>query len=292
MSAHTIDAHISRALGRAFRRTQSRPIGGGDINRAFHVEDDHIGFFVKTNRPNRLPMFEAEADALRALRQCRPLRVPQPICHGSDGECAYLVLEYVALQPLDANGQHQLGEALTSLHAITASKHGFTRDNTIGTTPQPNTWQANWTEFWRRQRLGHQFALARERGDTALNRIGRALLERIDTLLAGHEPRPSLLHGDLWAGNAAADPLGRPVIFDPASYYGDRETDLAMMELFSGFGPALEAYRAAWPPDAGYEAVRRDLYQLYHLLNHFNLFGGGYGARARQVAESLLARAG
>ncbi len=290
MTAETIDTHIGRALGRPFQRTRSHPLAGGDINHAAHVSDGRAGFFIKTNRPWRLTMFEAEAEGLLALRRCSDLRVPEPVCWGADDDCAYLVLEYIALRPLDDDTQKRLGEGLAALHAITAPRHGFDRDNTIGTTPQPNGWETSWTEFWRRRRLGPQLDRARGRGDDALNRAGAGLLSRLDDLLAGHDPLPSLLHGDLWAGNAAADEHGQPVIFDPASYYGDRETDLAMMALFGGFPIALDAYRAAWPVEAGQAELRRDLYQLYHLLNHFNLFGGGYGSRARQVAQSLLAR--
>lgn len=290
MTMDAIDTHIGRVLGRPFRRQRSRPLGGGDINRAAYVADERAAFFVKTNRRERLPMFEAEAAALQALRRCAALRVPEPVCWGEDGECAYLVLEYIALRPLDQAGQRGLGDGLAALHHITAPRHGFACDNTIGTTSQPNRWHTRWADFWRHQRLAHQFQLARRRGDRALARAGEALLGRLDDLLAGHAPEPSLLHGDLWAGNAAGDERGRPVIFDPASYYGDRETDLAMMELFGGFSAALAAYRAAWPVDAGYTDRRRGLYQLYHLLNHFNLFGGGYGARAREVARALLAQ--
>lgn len=292
MSADDIDTAIAQATGRPFRRRRAAPVGGGDINRTMRLEGDESSFFVKLNRAGELAMFEAEAKALTELRRCASLHVPEPVCWGSDGEHAYLVLEYVDLHPLAGASQRRLGEGMAELHGITASRFGWDADNTIGTTPQPNGWHARWVGFWRDCRLGHQLALARARGDRALNHAGDDLLAHLDTLLADHRPVPSLLHGDLWAGNAAADDQGHPVIFDPASFYGDRETDLAMMELFGGFGAALEAYRAAWPVDRGYEVVRRDLYQLYHLLNHFNLFGGGYGRRARQVAERLVARAG
>jgi fructosamine-3-kinase len=181
-----------------------------------------------------------------------------------------------------------LGQQLAHLHRASAARFGWHRDNTIGATPQPNPWTESWIEFWRTQRLAFQLQLAARNGHTGgLQRRGEQLLVRLDALLA-HDPARSLLHGDLWGGNAAATAAGEPVLFDPACYYGDRETDLAMTELFGGFAPAFYSeYRAAWPLDAGYGA-RRDLYNLYHVLNHLNLFGGGYRAQAEGMIERLL----
>lgn len=292
MSCAHIDTAIAHATGQPFQRRRAVPVGGGDINRALRLEGGRTSYFVKLNGNDRLAMFEAEAKALAELRRCTALRVPEAVCWGSDGEHAYLVLEYINLHSLDTAGQRRLGEGMAALHSITASRFGWHTGNTIGTTSQPNDWHGRWVDFWHDCRLAHQFALARTRGEPALERAGDRLLACLDALLADHRPAPSLLHGDLWAGNGATDERGQPVVFDPASYYGDRETDLAMMELFGGFGGALNAYRAAWPVDHGYEAVRRDLYQLYHVLNHFNLFGGGYGRRATQLAQALAAQAG
>ena len=181
-----------------------------------------------------------------------------------------------------------LGQRLAGLHRSSAERFGWHRDNTIGATPQSNRWTASWIEFWRTQRLGFQLELAARNGyGGSLQRRGEQLLAQLDALLA-HDPAPSLLHGDLWGGNAAATPAGEPVLFDPACYYGDREADLAMTELFGGFAPAFySAYRDTWQVDAGY-AVRRDLYNLYHVLNHLNLFGGGYRAQAEGMIERLL----
>lgn len=173
------------------------------------------------------------------------------------------------------------------------SQFGFLQDNFIGTTPQPNGWKDNWVDFWREQRLGFQLQLAARNGHGGrLKTLGEKLLDVLPVFFAGYEPQPSLLHGDLWGGNHAFLADGTPVIFDPAPYYGDRECDLAMMELFGGYpADSYAAYRAVYPLDAGY-ATRRDLYNLYHILNHANLFGDGYAKQAEQMMLRLLAEAG
>ena len=176
------------------------------------------------------------------------------------------------------------------MHRTTRAEFGWVRDNTIGATPQPNTPDPDWVRFWARQRLGFQLALAARNGHGgALQRLGETLLGRLPDLL-DHAPAPSLLHGDLWGGNLGYMRDGEPVIYDPAVYYGDREADLAMTELFGGFGGDFyAAYREAWPLDPGY-ASRRDLYNLYHVLNHLNLFGGGYLGQALNLLGRLLAQ--
>jgi len=179
---------------------------------------------------------------------------------------------------------------LAQLHRISVPQFGWTRENWIGTTPQANAWTDGWVDFWREQRLGLQLRLAADNGyGGALQRDGEILLENLPAFFADYHPVPSLLHGDLWGGNHAYLRDGTPVIFDPAVYFGDRECDLAMSELFGGFAPAFHAaYREAWPLDAGYSA-RKTLYNLYHILNHANLFGGGYAAQAARMTAQLLA---
>jgi fructosamine-3-kinase len=214
--------------------------------------------------------------------------VPQVICHGIAAEQAYLVLEYLPLRP--HGDAAQLGRQLAQQHRVGAARFGGARDNWIGATPQPNAWMDDWVEFWRARRLGFQLKLAAQNGHGgALQRDGEALMARLDGFFTGYRPAPSLLHGDLWGGNHGFLADGSPVIFDPAVYFGDRECDLAMSELFGGFAPPFyAAYREAWPLDAGY-AVRRTLYNLYHILNHANLFGGGYAAQAQRMLAQLLA---
>ena len=173
---------------------------------------------------------------------------------------------------------------------MTAPRFGWHRDNTIGATPQSNAWTDDWARFFAERRLGYQLDLALEQGHSGqLIERGRRLCAPLDALLLDHRPVPSLLHGDLWGGNWAADESGQPVVFDPAIYFGDREADLAMTRLFGGFGRAFyDAYQSAWPLEAGAD-LRFDLYNLYHVLNHLNLFGGGYRGQAETLIEQLLA---
>jgi protein-ribulosamine 3-kinase len=266
-------------------------VGGGSINRAARLSSDAGPLFLKTNRADRLEMFAAEAEGLSELAAADAVRVPGVHGWGVEGGRSWLLLEYLELSSPDATCRRRLGERLAALHRHTAARHGWHRDNTIGSTPQPNSPDDDWVRFLADRRLRFQLDLAIENGyGSALSRDGERLLDALPAFFADYRPEPSLLHGDLWGGNFAACE-GEPVIFDPAVYYGDRETDLAMTELFGGFGGEFyAAYEEAWPLDAGYP-VRRDLYQLYHVLNHLNLFGGGYLGRARSLVGRLLAAA-
>lgn len=263
-------------------------LGGTPLNATWRLDVGLDRFFVKTNTAARLPMLQAEADGLRELAQAAAIRVPAPAACGAAGGVGFLALEWLTLS---AGGRDAaLGAGLARLHRTTARAHGWRRDNTIGTTPQDNAWTGDWATFFRDRRIAPQLALAARHGHGGrLQRDGERLLAAIPALLAGHAPVPSLLHGDLWPGNAARLASGEPVIFDPAVYFGDRETDLAMTELFAGFGADFHAaYAEIWPLAQGY-ATRRTLYNLYHVLNHLNLFGGGYRAQADAMIASLLA---
>ncbi len=229
----------------------------------------------------------AEAEGLQEIIATTTVKAPAPVCWGTAGGFAYLVLEYLPLKRDSAFSR--LGEELAEMHRHTWSEYGWKRNNTIGSSPQDNTPSADWVAFWRERRLGYQLRLAAKKGYTGkLQERGERLMECFPLLFSSYAPSPSLLHGDLWAGNQAVTLSGQPVIFDPAVYYGDRETDIAMTELFGGF-PAdfYAAYNAVWHLDDGY-SVRRQLYNLYHILNHLNLFGGGYLRQAEQMMERLL----
>lgn len=243
----------------------------------------------------RLPVaerwrLEAEVDGLARLATTGAIRVPQVHGLGANDTEAWIELEWLDLQPADAASDARMGEALARLHAVSAPTFGLERDNAIGATPQPNAQSDDWAAFWRDRRLAFQLELAAANGyGGRLQDRGRKLLEAVPAFFGSYRPRPSLLHGDLWGGNRAMLADGTPVIYDPAVYYGDRECDLAMTRLFGGFGPRFyAAYDQAWPPDAG-RAARQDLYNLYHVLNHLNLFGGGYRAQAESMVERLLA---
>ena len=282
-------AAIGRASGAPFEVSRSHAVHGGDISQAFRLGDGTRSYFVKTQPAARLDLFDAEAAGLAELAAARAVRVPQVLCHGVAAGQAYLVLEYLPLVP--HGDAAQLGRQLAQQHRVGAAQFGWTRDNWIGATPQPNAWHDDWIAFWRTQRLGVQLQLATRNGyGGALQRDGDSLLARLDACFDGYAPVPSLLHGDLWGGNHGFLAEGAPVLFDPAVYFGDRECDLAMSELFGGFAPDFHAaYREAWPLDAGY-AVRRTLYNLYHILNHANMFGGGYAAQAARMTAQLLAQ--
>lgn len=284
----SIAQQVSNVTGRALVIRTVRPVHGGSINAASVVEDDDRRFFVKHNDPSRIDMFRAEAAGLQEISGTLTLRVPQPICWGRTEQAAYIVLEHLSLHE-GAAAAEQMGWQLAAMHQHVHDQFGWHIHNTIGTTPQINTQTSDWVEFLRTHRLGYQLGLAERQGHNTLVESGRRLLERLPVFFRDYVPKPSLLHGDLWAGNYAADDGGRPIVFDPAVYYGDREVDIAMTELFGGF-PNLfyHAYRDAFPLDSGY-AVRRDLYNLYHVLNHLNLFGRGYLAQANDLIQRLLA---
>ena len=287
-----IELAIREAEGAPFSIESRSAAGGGSINECHVVRGQGRAYFVKTNAPGRAEMFAAEAAGLDEIGRTRTVRVPQPVCHGASPTASWIVLELLELQSPDDRGMRALGRNLAGLHRVTAKYYGWQRDNTIGSTPQTNTASADWIAFWREQRLGKQLdlAAAKGRGGRLLER-GRRLMEKLPVLFAGHVPAPSLLHGDLWSGNAGMTASGEPVIYDPAVYYGDREADLAMTELFGGFPQSFYAsYHAELPLDAGY-ATRKHLYNLYHVLNHLNLFGGSYGAQAERIIGQLLAQA-
>ena len=282
--------HIGEVTGEDFALARKRPAQGGCINTAMVLEQDGRRYFVKMNQAARVAMFEAEAEGLNAIRNTGTVRAPAPVCWGRAGDSGYLVLEHLKLVSGGSASLQRLGRQLAEMHRATDARFGWHRDNTIGSTPQINTRTEDWVMFWRRHRLGMQLELAANQGYRGrLQQQGERLLEKLQEFFGSYEPLPSLLHGDLWGGNYAVDTEGNPVIYDPALYYGDREADLAMTELFGGFGGAFyAAYRAAWPLDPGYGS-RKTLYNLYHVLNHLNLFGGGYLAQAESMIDRLLA---
>jgi fructosamine-3-kinase len=283
-------AALEAATGLRCRDSSASLAAGGGFASCQRWESDRGPVFVKVAPLARAAALDAEAAALRELAAAHAIRVPAVLGVGTSGAQAFLALEWVEFGNTTPRTEAWLGRQLAELHRVTAAQFGWHRDNTIGATPQYNDWMDDWTEFFARRRLGVQLDLAERAGYGGrwLER-GRQLCERIAQFFAGYRPASSLLHGDLWGGNWAADASGTPVIFDPATYYGDRETDLAMTRLFGGFGREFyAAYAATWPLDAG-AGARCDLYNLYHVLNHLNLFGGGYRGQAEAMIERLLA---
>lgn len=286
-----VAGQISRALKQACEPAPLRSVGGGSINTCYAWRTERETLFVKVADRKQSDMLGAEAVGLRELAAAKAVRVPEVRASGTTARHAYLALEWIESGGrASRSAEKLLGERLALQHRVTAPKFGWFRDNTIGLTPQQNDWADDWMAFYRQRRLAYQLDLAQRNGYAALvDEPGRRLLERLDVFFRDYRPVPSLLHGDLWGGNWLADEQGEPVIFDPAVYFGDREADIAMTYLFGGYGRTFhDAYESAWPLDPGHE-TRRDLYNLYHVLNHANLFGGGYTRQAREMILRLLA---
>jgi len=283
-----LDIEITAASGRPFVLEHHYGVSGGSTHQTYRLVGKRDSYFLKLNQGGMLDMFAAEAAGLEALSQGMAIRVPQPICWGEYGDFSYFVMENLELGGcLDAR---QFGQHLAQLHRFPQERFGWYRDNTIGLTPQINTWNENWIDFWRKHRLGFQLELAQSKGISGkLSAKGERLMALSLDLFDGYTPKASILHGDLWAGNWGGDRQGTPVIFDPAVYFGDHEADLAMMELFGNPGrDFFSAYRDVFAIDSGY-SVRKVFYNLYHILNHFNLFGGGYVQQAEDMIDQLLA---
>ena len=285
-----IARELSARSGLQCAPAPERSVAGGSINECYAWRCGAGFLFVKVGARAARAAFAAESRGLAELARARAIRVPEVIAHGEAGTAAFLALEWIESKAPDARCEERLGEELAALHTVTATRFGFHQDNLIGSTPQPNGWTSDWAEFFRERRLRPQLTLAAQSGHAALlKEPGARLLERVPALLAGHTPSASLLHGDLWGGNWLTSTQGEPVVFDPAVYYGDREADLAMTRLFGGFGASFyRAYSAAAPLAPGWQA-RLELYNLYHVLNHANLFGAGYVQQARAMMERVLA---
>ncbi len=267
-------------------RTQTKSAArGGCIHQSYVIEGDHFAYFVKVNHASALELFEAEAAALRAIHSSSVIRVPEPLGTGQIDGHAFLIMERLQLTRGRNENWQQLGQQLAALHQSSADHFGWHRDNFIGSSPQYNSWTDNWADFFKEQRLRPQLEMLQSSGIRLQQQ--EALFDSIDERLKTHAPLPSLLHGDLWSGNTGFLSDGTPVIYDPACYYGDRETDLAFSELFGGFPDSFyKAYSASWPLLPGYE-TRKPLYILYHLLNHAQLFGGNYIRQAQQTIDGL-----
>jgi fructosamine-3-kinase len=292
-----IGAWLSESIGGRFEARPAERVHGGSIHHCVRWPSADGDAFVKLAAAATLATFEAEVDGLAALRAAQALRVPEVLAVGLVGSRAILALEWLDLSPQVAERsavQARLGEGLAVQHRVTGTTFGWHRDNTLGATPQPNPADEDGVRFFQRHRLRHVLGLAVARGlpSRTVDRGGE-LIERCPALFAGYRPVPSLLHGDLWGGNWSAHAVTcEPVVFDPAVHHGDRESDLAFTHLFGGFGPDFyAAYGSQWPLDPGAD-TRRPLYNLYHVLNHFVLFGGGYARQAGTMIDRLLAELG
>ena len=281
---------LEQALGKAVGEIRGRSVGGGCINDAQVIEVDGARYFCKSNSRPLPHQFEAEAMGLRSLRDSgTSLVIPAPVTWADGDDGRFLVTEYLEPGRRVSNFEERLGVGLAELHELGSDDgFGFEIDGYCGATPQPNGWKTSWRKFYGERRLGHLLRLARDRGmaDGTCERLDR-LIGRLDEWIA--EPqRSSLIHGDLWSGNLHVAPDGRPALIDPAAYFGHPEAELGMMALFGGFAPRVwQSYADARRLEPGWRN-RLDLYTLYHVLNHFVLFGGGYEGQADQILRRYV----
>ena len=296
-----IEAQL-KATGRSDRVISTSPVSGGCIHQALLLDlADGSSVFLKTapvppDEPEGRDIFQRESAGLNALASVDAIRIPTVLAtaDGSKGSevpgTAFLLLEAIPTGRPTGDFFQRFGRQLANLHRLaSADRFGFAHDNYLGATPQPNGWMSDWVDFWAEHRLGHQLRLARRRGllDSELETRSERLLERLPDLIGSVNEPPSLLHGDLWSGNFMVDADGEPVLIDPACYYGHREAELAMCRLFGGFDRSFfQAYEHSRPLEPG-SAERLDLYQLYHLLNHLNLFGSGYRSQCLGLLRRL-----
>jgi len=269
---------------------ENKPIYGGDIAQS-HVLIFESGrkYFLKSGVYNDR-MFPTEANSLIELSRSNTIRVPRVLIV----EPEFLLIEYIEPGQKVSSFFEEFGRQFAEMHHFKAKYFGLFEDNFIGHTPQQNIPQSNqatnWTKFYFEKRLLFQFKLAESRGlsSSFLNNSFKLLENKIESILKTDDALPVLLHGDLWSGNYLADKNGNPVLIDPAVYYGHREADLAMTKVFGGFSPSFySAYDEAFPLADGYE-YRENIYKLYHILNHLNLFGMSYQAQAVNLIQRYL----
>lgn len=279
---------IQQNTGLSFDHPSISRVSGGCINNSFLISDGQEQVFVKTNRSEYLTMFEAEANGLKVIAESNAIRVPHIMCTGLSGKTAFIVMQAIRMGRAHAGSYREFGQQLATMHRYQNTRFGSSIDNTIGSTPQHNPWSDDWFEFWRKYRLGFQLNLALENNASSqLIDDGLRLNDSFDALFE-RQPNAACLHGDLWQGNWGFDYSGKVAIFDPAHYFGDRETDLAMTSLFGrAHADFYAAYQETYPLKTGY-TIRESFYNIYHILNHFNLFGGAYAAQAHDMIKIVL----
>lgn len=285
MNEQRAEEIITSITGRRYNVMEVQQAHGGCISDAWHIKTLDDDFFLKVTILSKKGFFYTEVEGLKELSKCKSLSTPEVIgLHETDHEC-YILLEYLLLEPHNTASHKKLGHGLAELHKITSDKFGFKESNYIGASPQINHRTDNWPDFYSNCRTLPQAYMT---GNDKIESLAEQLSERMITFFRDYTPAISLLHGDLWSGNTARTETNSPVIYDPAVYYGDRETDIAFTEFFGDFSPEFySAYNETWPLHPGYQ-VRKHLYQLYHCLNHFNLFGNTYLPKSIETLEYLV----
>ena len=282
ITAKSLNEAVELIHGRDVRITARQPVFGGDINRAYALDlSDGSQIFMKANKREKLGIFEGEAESLDFIKHTGVIRSPEVLAIGTDTDFSFLLLEYIRSGHAGRSSSEELGTGLAHMHRADTSsfvkggKFGALHDHLLGSGIQDNTPTDSWISFFAERRLRPQFEKAAPYFDHGTRRQIERFLADIGNFLTEPE-HPSLLHGDLWAGNYMVDEEGHPWLIDPAAYVGHAEADLALTELFGGFDRTFyEAYQSVMPLDPGYRS-RRDIYNLYHLVKHLNLFGTGY----------------
>lgn len=286
-----VENRLAQVLNKDVKIISAQNVGGGCINNAYKIDTNFGAFFLKWNALCASDMFEREAEGLEELARATDdnLLVPDVICFKNvDKTPGYLVLAYLYSRNSVKNFDEMLGRGLAHLHKYKNTHFGFSKNNYCGATPQCNKWNKSWTEFFRDLRIGFLLKLIeKEHGLSSAEKTAyEKLMDRIPTLLSS-EAEPSLIHGDLWSGNYMRAQNG-PALIDPAAYYAEREMEFAIITMFGGFSQRFfDAYNESYPLKKDW-MERNKLYQLYHILNHYYLFGGGYGSQALSVAKSYL----
>ena len=284
-----INAGISAAKKYNFEPVRCFPLSSGITGENFRLQTKSESIFLKLIDINKSPILYAEAEGLKAISNTNTLKTPRIFAKGESADFAWLALEFISLRSPDTSCAIEMGESLAAMHQNQNDFHGWHSNNWIGANKQRNSFSNDWPNFFKEFRLLPQLNQALDNNlDKSVFDSGQLLLEEISKLFTNYYPAPSLLHGDLWPGNWASDPEGNPIVFDPACYYGDRETDIAMTELFAGFRQDFyDAYNSANPIDKGY-VERKSVYNLYHILNHFNIFGVSYEQQASDLIQKSL----
>jgi fructosamine-3-kinase len=284
--SRSITETVEEYRGTRIRQTES--LSGGCISNAYKITfKDGATCLLKFNENSPTDMFTKEAHGLQELKKANAIKVPEVFLYGND----FILMEFISAIGKQKNFFEEFGRKFALLHKYTGEGFGFYEDNYIGSTPQINinddSFKGDWTSFYFNNRLLYQFKLAEKNGyvDSSFREAFGKIEEKIELILGEGEVRPSLLHGDLWSGNYMTDEEGNACLIDPAVYYGHREADLAMTKLFGGFSASFyEAYIEEYPLDEGWE-YRQNIYMLYHVMNHLNIFGGGYFSQALSLMK-------
>lgn len=264
---------------------------GGCINNTGILSTNEGKYFLKWNSKSRFPdLFEKEAQGLILLKEAKhSIKIPEVVFHSSDDSHVFILMEYLERSSPGQTYWEDFGNGLAELHLNQGESHGLEYDNYIGSLEQSNNQQTDWEKFFIQNRLLPMFKMAYNRGlfDKSYQKEFDSFISKLPALMP-NECLPSLMHGDLWSGNVMIDEIGKPAIIDPAVYYGFREMEIAFTELFGRFGEGFyQAYNDAWPLESGY-SERKDIWNLYPLLVHVNLFGGSYVRSVKEIIRIFI----